>query len=675
MSAIAGSVGRWALQQGGIAGNNAVQHIISAGISSAINPATREVQYRANARVRNLELDVPHLAKLWHGQALTDENLSTLLSWHGIGWDGIPGNVSLTKYAWSQFLRYSKPSFDLGDYRKWYRQGRVSPAFFKEVFKRHGFGEETERKLFIDDYEAVPLPLLVGLYHAGVIGEQEVIDRAVAAGHRPDDTRELLKVMQAYPAPMELLALANRQVISGQQLDDSLKRLGMIDPAVRKQYKDLRFALPSESMLTLCSVREVWDEQVAARFGYDAELPRDYVHFMNMLGYDWSAYMPGRQQPGGRDLTWPEAYWRAHWRVNSPEQGYRMFHMLRGDPNDPATWRFPGVRPFTRDDLETTLKINDYAPGIREALINIAYLPMRLVDIRASVRYLRQPQAWAYEQFLDRGHRPEHAAVQARLAVAMAKRQNNKAVHQVADNAKRQFLNHMLKEYGLGMIDRDTAINTLVGSDMDLADATTAVTNIDLEAQEAIVTATIAQARKDYFAGRDSFQGVWARLSSAGMNQRRIDEQLTKWKIERGQGRIVLSTETALRLMRKGIITYDEAYRRLINLNWANADALLRLSEVQFLMQEDVARELQAQQMDRRRQAKEVERLVREMQARIEKLQGELRRNTPITTVLKWLKGGRVNADWARNRLLAMGYSADVADQYIKEALSGTPGN
>ena len=646
--------------------------LLSAAVHSAIVPATREITYQANIAAPNLVIDPTAALRLYHAGALNDRELKMQLGFHGIDWKPAGGKLSSTDRAWFYWAQLSKPSFDLSEYRKWYRQGLVSPAFLKHVLRRHGFGDQAENKLWIDDYNALPLDVLVHLFWAGLITEDEVIQRAVVDGFLPADTRELLKVMRTIPAPIEALALNNRGVIDNDKLDDILKRHGFMDADIRKAYKDLKFTLPSETMLALFSVREVWDDAVSGRFGYDLERPAEYVHFMNMLGYDWSARMPGAAGGGQADLTWPEAHWRAHWRIMSPEQANRAYHMLRGDPSRPDTWRRPGVRPFTLADLYTTLRIQDYAPGVRDALTEIAYLPLRLVDIRNAVYYLRRNRSFAYESFLDRGHRPEDADLQARMAVEIAKRRRDKAAYQLADAGKAQFLKHILEEYELGMIDRDLALGTLVANGMELEDATLALTNVDLGLQESIVKATIVQARKDYFAGRDSFRGVSDRLANAGMNATRVDQLLTKWQIERGQGRIVLSTESALRLMRRGIISYDEAYRRLINLGWANADALLRLTEVQSLMAEDAVKSLKAYDMERRKQAKEIERLIQEQIRRAEKLQAELRRITPLATVLKWFKGQRVSRDWALNRLLAMGYPEDIAKGYLTEGTNAS---
>lgn len=92
---------------------------------------------------------------------------------------------------------------------------------------------------------------------------------------------------------------------------------------------------------------------------------------------------------------WLKHYWRAHWEIPSPRQGYEMLHR--------------GV--IDQDSLEGLLKIGDYAPGWIQPLIDISYNPITRVDLRRLYADGVIDEARVYKGYLDLGYSVENAGL------------------------------------------------------------------------------------------------------------------------------------------------------------------------------------------------------------------------------------------------------------------------
>lgn len=148
-----------------------------------------------------------------------------------------------------------------------------------------------------------------------------------------------------------------RGLITEQALDDELTRRGYTAPSIA-MFKELSKQIPGVQDLISLAVRDAWNDSAAAKFGYDEEYPAE-------VG-TWTAKQ-------GLPPEWAKRYWRAHWNLPSPQQGYEMFHRLR--PGESAN-------PFTLSDLNTLLKIADYPAYFRQRMVDIAYAPVTRVDLR-----------------------------------------------------------------------------------------------------------------------------------------------------------------------------------------------------------------------------------------------------------------------------------------------------
>ncbi|MBE9593164.1 MAG: hypothetical protein IMF19_06760 [Proteobacteria bacterium] len=92
---------------------------------------------------------------------------------------------------------------------------------------------------------------------------------------------------------------------------------------------------------------------------------------------------------------WLKHYWRAHWEIPSPRQGYEMLHR--------------GV--IDQASLEGLLKIGDYAPGWIQPLIDISYNPITRVDLRRLYADGVINESRVYQGYLELGYSHENASL------------------------------------------------------------------------------------------------------------------------------------------------------------------------------------------------------------------------------------------------------------------------
>ena len=138
--------------------------------------------------------------------------------------------------------------------------------------------------------------------------------------------------------------------ISEAKKNEELAKLGYTAEQIVLLDK-LTEAYPSASDIIRFAVREVFNEEVVGKYGYDQDIPKTYLEWAKKLGLS---------------EEFAKWYWRAHWEIPSPSQAIEL--LSRGI-----------IEP---EDLDTILKIHDIAPYWRPRLLALAYDPYTRVDVR-----------------------------------------------------------------------------------------------------------------------------------------------------------------------------------------------------------------------------------------------------------------------------------------------------
>lgn len=179
--------------------------------------------------------------------------------------------------------------------------------------------------------------------------------------------------------PRTLVSLKYKEYIPDGLYRDQFGKLGFSDEITGLLEKDYLF-YPAPVDFIRFAVRETFKPAVVAEYGYDNDFPDAMVPYA---------------KKAGMSEEWLKHYWRAHWEIPSPRQGYEMLHR--------------GV--IDRDSLEGLLKIGDYAPGWIQPLIDISYNPITRVDLRRLYADGVIDESRVYKGYLDLGYSVENAGL------------------------------------------------------------------------------------------------------------------------------------------------------------------------------------------------------------------------------------------------------------------------
>lgn len=191
---------------------------------------------------------------------------------------------------------------------------------------------------------------LVQLAVKGYISESEFIERLKGWGFSEARARELLALGRAALDVSEVYKAWRLGFISEAQKNEALKQLGYTEDQIRLLDK-LTLVYPSADDIVRFAVREVFNEEVVRKYGYDQDIPKEYL--------DWAKKL-------GLSEEFAKLYWRAHWEIPSPSQAIELLSRGIIDP----------------EDFDTVLKIHDIAPWWRPRMLALAFDPYTRVDVR-----------------------------------------------------------------------------------------------------------------------------------------------------------------------------------------------------------------------------------------------------------------------------------------------------
>lgn len=191
---------------------------------------------------------------------------------------------------------------------------------------------------------------IVDLWVRGIITEEEAIERLKGWGIAPDKAKQLYQKAVSTIDAVDVMRLWRLGKISLEERNKRLKSLGFQEEDF-KLLEELTLVYPSADDIIRFAVREVFNEEVVRKYGYDSDIPKEYL--------DWARKL-------GLSEEFAKMYWRAHWEIPSPSQAIELLSRGIIDP----------------EDFDTVLKIHDIAPWWRPRMLALAFDPYTRVDIR-----------------------------------------------------------------------------------------------------------------------------------------------------------------------------------------------------------------------------------------------------------------------------------------------------
>lgn len=401
-------------------------------------------------------------------------------------------------------------------------------------------------------------------------------------GLKPDNFAGIDAVIwrnQATLGVSEILELMNRNNLDPELANEQMMRNGYRDKGLIEAIYSLRNNIPPITDAIRFAVRDVFSADVSAKFGYHREFPFPIEQIARWHGLGWETGFKTQgvtddasKTPYDIPITWPMAYWMAHWDLPSPSQGFEMLHRLYTEsPFGPSPFLKSVKVPegqsleFTTEDMNVLLKANDYPEYWRGRLTAIAYSTLTLTDMKRMYRLGSLDEAGVYHALRAYGYSPEDAP---------------KVLDYIRKLERPQLKASIGRALKQGIIDEAKATQMLTESGLSERESRHWVTNYLLDKAAADVSRMVRYVRKGMLDGLLSEAGARSALSSIGIVSTAIAQYITEWNAMVQYTRRFPTLAKFIAWGVAGIMTPQELQKRLTNLRYVPEDISRILAEV-----------------------------------------------------------------------------------------------
>lgn len=684
--------------------STAIGSAFSAAMSPILHSASQLIAIAANRVNPILIPSLEQFVKLWHGDNINNAVLNRFARLHGVDIGIGEQTASSTQPIWRMYVDKSRPIPPLEMFRKWLRQGRIEPNAYYEAAQRHGLGSwamhgcggNTFRDLIKTDYENLPAATLLANYLIDPSVGEDIRKRLAMLGYSPDSIDMIFAAMRIMPGMSDAIELYRRKMIDRPQLDNIMFGHGITSGFDRQNLFEMAKVMPDQSLLVSVAGQQLWDNAKAARWGLDAEMPRQLELWASRTGMSYGSEVFEADQSQYRGVNWPNMLWRGHWKMPSIALLGEWIHRFRGDVNDQDTWTDPTYRPITDEEKADIWQANGVPPEMRRHYERLLWQPMsvrhiRIVYAREMVPQLddngrfiydangnpvmgRHPRKWLQERLMATGITEQDANSISRAYKQDAEERDALPALRQKRHYNDKYLLQVQEAYRVGAATREQAQGQLTSKGIPDDVAQTITGTIDLELYSGVIKAIVRRAKSDYLSGRTNAAGAHDRMTSAGVQPARATLYIQAWAAENGEGRKHLSTEKVLRALRKGFISEAEAIARMDNIGWARPDELIMLAEVEADVLKDTVAAQKAANMASEKQAAALARLLEKNEKAKEKIITGIRRTASPATIMNWVRDGIWSIPEATSRLKLLQFDDATIAAMLAEARATAAG-
>lgn len=310
------------------------------------------------------------------------------------------------------------------------------------------------------------------------------------------------------------------------EVDSELARRGYSAATRDRLHKLAKFA-PGPADLISMAVREAWRDDVAAKWGYDADFPAVFATEMEKLG--------------DKD-RWAQKYWRAHWQLPGLNTALEALHRL---PD------------FTLDTLDEFLRVSDIPEGWRDVILRLSYQPYTRVDTRRMFKAGVLDSDAVYANYLELGYDEEHALNMAAFTVADALEENRATTK--AD---------IMGGFREGMLTADETRGLLEDIGYDSDDAAFLVAQQEAKLARALTNDRISIVKNNYVNFYIESSEARSELTALALSSSEIDVKMTAWGVERRKRTKHVTRGDLTRFFKQGQMSLAEFQGRLRRLGF-----------------------------------------------------------------------------------------------------------
>ncbi len=379
---------------------------------------------------------------------------------------------------------------------------------------------------------------------------------------------------------------------------DGLRRNAVDTENDRFYWEKAQIQYPPMSDLIRMMQRDIVDEKVVRKLNLKDKFPKKWREFLKKWG----------ESQGVNDEV-AEAYWMAHWQNAAPGHIYQWLHRFRPDDRDPND---PNIGlTVTTDDAKQYLEIADYVPGLIQYYIGASYLIPGRIDIRRMYRVgVIKDETGLRRKYRDLGYNAKDAADLARFTVITETPAKSKLAGAMQES-------EVLRLYTDAVIGKDQATRLLLDAGIPVDSIGQKLESADIRRHSIYVKKVRSALQKRFFMGEFTQAEVAGELERNGTDSDFVNTLAAQWEQERRGRSKHVALGKLCEMFDRGLIGMDEYMRRVRNLNYPEADALLLIENCVIGIRERQAdalvKEQQRQVKQAQAAAREAARLRREM--------------------------------------------------------------
>lgn len=652
-------------------------------------PRMRTDSYRGNWTFPNILPSPDALLQAWRCGLLTDRDAAYALGAQGIGmfYPRTPNITSEITDFGGIHLASAMDSTAYDYYsRLWYgvslsSMSRPGPGDIAQLMTMQRIDEHQAHRLLRNVYADTDMFRMVSnaryqmpgvtdlwqLWRLGHITGDEYYLWCMRLGWTNREALSLAQSVTVMPGLTDLIQMRYRGLIDTAQFTRYTSAAGWTDREMLEAMVGAQRPIPGFGDLVSLAVREVWDEGVVQRWGYDAEFPYPLAAWARKQGWDWGEEVVAPDGTRYPRVSWPQAHWRAHWRPMPLDHAYRAFQRFRPERMQRYRGLFPDIKPFTGQLLNDVIKVADYPPAVRDWLAALARPVLPIMSIRQLYRYGIRSREWARQELLDRGYLPDHTEDMLDLLGA----DEEIALRRQRLTIIRRLVTETIAEtraaYRMGGLDMQAARSRLssLGFGPDTQSRMLALE--DARAAREGLVQFISQLRRSYLTGALADSEVVQSMTAAQIAPPAIQRYLRLWTAELTVERRSLSTQQLTAAVAAGELTPAVAAVRLSRLGWTQPDAALLLQRAVAQLTRAQARAAQQAVNTAARQAKALQAANRQAQAAALSAQAKLRRIYPIATLKRQFCLGIRKGSTISGLLTSQGYTPDSISALLSQ--------
>lgn len=399
-----------------------------------------------------------------------------------------------------------------------------------------------------------------------------------ANGDLIPEAEKVLQAGRTRPNAAQAVELYRKDYISQEQYNTYTRQAGVLNETDKQAIWDLSKQWESPSDLIRMMKRDVFDQEAIRKGKLDEDFELKYTDETESIGTAIGVTKERMLRE-----------WMAHWQLPSYTMGREMLYRFN-DPNLPENLR------FTTTEFREMLKIDDWAPGYVDRMIEMAFHPVTAGDAVKAFMIYTQSEDELKKQYMKVGYSDETSD----FMVKYQKKRRDVATRKAAGFPTLRTAANMYAKCEIPesefveLVDKITLAPEQAAMVVDAANMARSIR----ERREAIRTV-----KRPFILGIYDDADVANELSEYDVDPSCVDGMIKNWKRERLRKDKLFTASQLCDMREKGIIDAATQLNALVRIGWDFDDATLVMKQCEANISERQRKKAERLAMQAARQA------------------------------------------------------------------------